>query len=767
MDRDTFSHIRLWCPRPFGTYSQNKARSPGSGGSGGGGGGAGSPSLCKAEPTPNARRTADGSEDVGMIVGVQEENGEEEDVGSENTPPEPELESSSQTQSQTPQPPTVPPSPPSSGSQMEDGRVLLDTWYVIKPGNTKEKIAFFVAHQFSGAGQPRPSAMKVKGNWATDCSKAKRRRRCSSYEPPTRSQTSESQHSHDPSLAPPSPNESHHGVNETDLLSVAEMVALVEQRTAMALQGIVTVHGNQNQPPNTTHSQGLSPHQHTLLRGTVSDPSSMVFVSDSSDGQPSKEARESTSSLIQTDQELEEQQESLRVAQAIAHFESQNLENRLHLGPGSGLDSSSRDRERERRRGGESGTVTPPPPPSHSHGEVRIAFRVSNLDPRSQLEPAGRSRCMFMSCGGGSNQAAARAKEKITCDLYQLVSPSSRDPSSLLLAATTAAPKTDGDPHHPDRSTCGSPDTTQELSSGEKKAVGVGRERVTGFHVEVVVTGAVDQCVFYGKDSTENVQEETVCFAMPSGGGGGGGVGSSADTSSDDPPPGQLFFLQPPRGPEEDVKGTGAGSGSGICSLDCANNNSPGTGVAVGSGERATRPDSPSVADDCSDPSLCRLYRHVSHDFLEIRFQIQRLLEPRQYMLLLPDHIMVNIFSYLPTRSLAALKCTCHYFKVLIETYGVRAVDSRWNQDPLYRDDPCKQCKRQYERGDVSLCRWHPKPYHHDLPYGRSYWMCCRRTDKDTPGCRVGLHDNNWVQQPADGSTPIRTKREDRREEAR
>lgn len=201
--------------------------------------------------------------------------------------------------------------------------------------------------------------------------------------------------------------------------------------------------------------------------------------------------------------------------------------------------------------------------------------------------------------------------------------------------------------------------------------------------------------------------------------------------------------------------------------MDCANNNGPGAGVAVGSGERATRPDSPSVGEDCSDPSLCRLYRHVSHDFLEIRFQIQRLLEPRQYMLLLPDHIMVNIFSYLPTRSLAALKCTCHYFKVLIETYGVRAVDSRWNQDPLYRDDPCKQCKRQYERGDVSLCRWHPKPYHHDLPYGRSYWMCCRRTDKDTPGCRVGLHDNNWVQQPADGSQPIRTRREERREEAR
>lgn len=165
MDRDTFSHIRLWCPRPFGTYSQNKARSPGSGGSSGGGGGTGSPSLCKAEPSPDATRTADRSQDGGMIVGAPGDHGEEEDddddVGSENTPPEPELVSGSLTQSQAPPTSSAPPSPPSSGTQMEDGRVLLDTWYVIKPGNTKEKIAFFVAHQFSGAGQPRPSAMKV------------------------------------------------------------------------------------------------------------------------------------------------------------------------------------------------------------------------------------------------------------------------------------------------------------------------------------------------------------------------------------------------------------------------------------------------------------------------------------------------------------------------------------------------------------------------------------------------------------------------------
>lgn len=599
--------------------------------------------------------------------------------------------------------------------------MLLDTWYVIKPGNTKEKIAFFVAHQFSGAGLPRPSAMKVKGNWATDCTKAKRRRRCSSYDPPTRAQNPPDDSA--PLQDPPSPDEAPPGgVSETDLLSVAEMVALVEQRTAMALQEMVSQGAQTCPSPRPGTPQG-----HTVLRGTVSDPSSMVFLSEG----PPTPPPQPPSPLGSPHPSLLEQQESRRVAQAVAHFESQNLDTTLAPGSGAelGMESSGRERERERETG---------PPTTHGRGEVRIAFRVSSLDPRSQSEPAGRPRCMFMSCGGGGGQGGARGKEKITCDLYQLVSPS-RDPSLLLGPSKT-------DHGEADRPACGSPDPGQDLCSGEK----AGQERVTGFHVEVVVTGAVDQCVFYGKDSTENVQEETVCFAMPSGPG-------SAD-SSEDPPPGQLFLLQPPRGAPQGAEEGGHSTGSGMCSLDCANNNGPAGGAKE-------RPDSPlgraGGVEDCSDPSLCRLYRHVSHDFLEIRFQIQRLLEPRQYMLLLPDHIMVNIFSYLPTRALAALKCTCHDFKVLIEMYGVRATDSRWNQDPLYRDDPCKQCKRQYERGDVSLCRWHPKPYHHDLPYGRSYWMCCRRTDKDTPGCRVGLHDNNWVQ-PCE-LVQTRAKREDGR----
>ncbi|XP_044023805.1 F-box only protein 34 [Siniperca chuatsi] len=135
----------------------------------------------------------------------------------------------------------------------------------------------------------------------------------------------------------------------------------------------------------------------------------------------------------------------------------------------------------------------------------------------------------------------------------------------------------------------------------------------------------------------------------------------------------------------------------------------------------------------------------VSQDFLEMRQRLQQLLEPQPYLAVLPHHLLVKIFLLLPTQSLAALKCTCHYFKFIIDNYGVRPADSLWVSDPRYRDDPCKQCKKRYGRGDVSLCRWHHKPYCQALPYGPGYWMCCHGGRRDAPGCNVGLHDNRWV----------------------
>ncbi|XP_014749127.1 PREDICTED: F-box only protein 46 [Sturnus vulgaris] len=517
MEPNAFPQLQLWCPRPFGTFSQNKPCAP-----------AGAAPAAPRKPQPP--------------LGCRP---------SENTPPEP-------------------PEPgPAPAAAAEDGRVLLDTWYVIKPGNTKEKVAFFVAHQCGtgGAGGTggRASTMKVKGNWGSDSSKAKRRRRC-----------------HDPKAAPSPPWAA--GTGDTpkdppkdtpkdtagdtagdsagdapDLLSVAEMVALVERRAALALQS---------------------------LPRPCDAPAPLVLLE--APGGP----------------------ECRRVAAAVAQFESQR--------------------------------------------EVRIAFRISS----------GRDH----------------PRDQITCDLYRLVSPA-RAGVELLLAAK-------GDKDGTDEAAA-APEPSAGAAEGPAAAP---RDCASGFHVDVVVTGVVDQCVFFGKDSAKQVTEETV--RLP----------------DEPPPPGQLFLL--PGRPEEPAA----------------------TAAAAVPGREAS-----------GDPALCRLYRHVSHDFLEIRFKIQRLLEPRQYMLLLPEHVMVKIFSYLPTQALAALKCSCHYFKSIIETFGVQATDSRWNRDPLYRDDPCKQCKKRYERGDVSLCRWHPKPYHHDLPYGRSYWMCCRRPDRDAPGCRTGLHDNNWV----------------------
>lgn len=135
----------------------------------------------------------------------------------------------------------------------------------------------------------------------------------------------------------------------------------------------------------------------------------------------------------------------------------------------------------------------------------------------------------------------------------------------------------------------------------------------------------------------------------------------------------------------------------------------------------------------------------ASQDFLELRQRLQQLLEPQPYLSVLPHHLLLKILLLLPTQSLAALKCTCRYFKFIIDNYGVRPADSLWVSDPRYRDDPCKQCKKRYGRGDVSLCRWHHKPYCQALPYGPGYWMCCHGVHRDAPGCNVGLHDNRWV----------------------
>ncbi|XP_057245580.1 F-box only protein 46-like, partial [Malurus melanocephalus] len=194
MEPNAFPQLQLWCPRPFGTFSQNKPCAP-------------------AGATPAAPRKPLGCRP------------------SENIPPEP------------PEP------SPAPAAAAEDGRVLLDTWYVIKPGNTKEKVAFFVAHQCGtgGAGGTggRASTMKVKGNWGSDSSKAKRRRRChepkAAPSPPWAGSSTGDTPKDPPKDIPkdtPGDTAGDSAGDTPDLLSVAEMVALVERRTALALQSL-------------------------------------------------------------------------------------------------------------------------------------------------------------------------------------------------------------------------------------------------------------------------------------------------------------------------------------------------------------------------------------------------------------------------------------------------------------------------------------------------------------------------------------------------
>ena len=137
MDRSGLLPFQLWCPWPFGTYSQNQPLPPAA---------ALKPSAC-SEPASGAEP-------------------DHRPAHSENTPPT----------LATDAPASQPAPLLSAAAAGDEGRVLLDTWYVIKPGNTKEKVAFFVAHQCGGGS--RASSMKVKGHWGSDSSKAKRRRRC-------------------------------------------------------------------------------------------------------------------------------------------------------------------------------------------------------------------------------------------------------------------------------------------------------------------------------------------------------------------------------------------------------------------------------------------------------------------------------------------------------------------------------------------------------------------------------------------------------------
>ncbi|KAL1257560.1 hypothetical protein QQF64_010804 [Cirrhinus molitorella] len=526
--------------------------------------------------------------------------------------------------------------------QGEDAEGSLDIWAVIKPGNTKEKIAIFASQKCDStcssvienpseteaiAPELRSVSVKNKGCWDGDWSVAKRRRRSGitdkskSMEPSSPkpeilkvSQQETFNENISPCKGVAEDVISTEGEDDEKTLTVVEMVAYLEQRAS---------------------DQQVSSKVPSLRSTSTITLSKVGIIPQPSEQQPK---------VADKLEVQEEEGESVRVLDMVAKLESQCL-NRDSLREGGG--DLSRNNSLRRKV-----------------GRVLLAGSEPYPLPSQPVAPTVPQDCRVES-----------VPQQLDIDLDKLSSPPI------------------------ETSQCGL--DTSVLK--EKESSCISRQETE-----------------LGEDCT---------------------VSTPVLVSSEEPLPGMLFFAksspQPPSKSRYQNK-----EPSHIQDLE------PSVDTVVSLIEESK---DGLVGDQnhrnllSQEPVPFPLRRLVSHEFLETRFKIQLLLEPQQYMAYLPHHIIVKIFCLLPTESLAALKCTCHYFKFIIESYDVRPADSRWVSDPRYKDDPCKQCKKRYDRGDVSLCRWHHKPYCQALPYGPGYWMCCRRSHKDTPGCNVGLHDNRWV----------------------
>ncbi|XP_062947546.1 F-box only protein 34 [Cynocephalus volans] len=583
----------------------------------------------------------------------------------------------------------------------------LDIWAVVKPGNTKEKIAFFAAHQCSN----RIGSMKIKSSWDIDGRATKRRKKSGDLKAKIQLERMREVNSR---CYQPEPfacgiehcsvhyvSDSGDGVYAGRHLSVIQMVAFLEQRASTLLASCAK---NCTNSPTVVRFSGQS-------RGVP--PASEPFCAPGACEEPSERGNPEVG---------EPQSEPVRVLDMVARLESECLKRQNQREPGSLsrnnsfrrnvgrvlLANGTQDDEGKTRRG----TLEAPDTQVHPVGSVSVDCGPSEADhyspkgdqawdsaPQSCPSlPAGVSFMDSAELGPGQQTAMKNSNRydvEMTDELVGL-----RFPSHTCHQAT-------------------------ELST----------DAVDYMNTELVLLPSQnpDQrrkeslCISITVSKVENEQPSSL-------------------NSCEDPLPGMLFFLPP-----------------GQHQSDCSHLNESTTGESseasqledVAKSDSASEEKSvsakPFVPPASSVESTIRVLeasswkKQVSHDFLETRFKIQQLLEPQQYMAFLPHHIMVKIFRLLPTKSLVALKCTCCYFKFIIEYYNIRPADSRWVRDPRYREDPCKQCKKKYVKGDVSLCRWHPKPYCQALPYGPGYWMCCHRSQKGFPGCKLGLHDNHWV----------------------
>ncbi|XP_007527442.1 F-box only protein 34 [Erinaceus europaeus] len=588
--------------------------------------------------------------------------------------------------------------------QGEEGEGPLDIWAVVKPGNTKEKIAFFAAHQCSN----RIGSMKIKSSWDIDGRATKRRKKSGDLkkakiqlermrEVNSRCYQSEPFACGIEHCSVHYVSDSGDGVYAGRPLSVIQMVAFLEQRASALLA-------------SCTKNCSSSP---AVVRFSGQSRASESFSAPGAGDEPIERGNPEPG---------EPQSEPVRVLDMVARLESECLKRQSQREPGS------LSRNNSFRR---------------NVGRVLLASGIqanegkANKDtleaPDSQVNPVGPvsvdcdpSRADYCSPKGGQAWDSA--------------------PQGCPLPANVS--------FHPDSAEL-EPDQQSAVKNSERYDVEMTEELTGSAFPSCPCPQAIElpadavECMSreltpHTSQNPDQRRKESLCISIT--------VSKvekdppSSLKTYEDPLPGMLFFLPPSRHQSDclQLNESATKESSKASQLeDVAEGDSASEGKSLSADSFGALASPAENALPLLEAASWK--KQVSHDFLETRFKIQQLLEPQQYMAFLPHHIMVKIFRLLPTKSLVALKCTCCYFKFIIEYYNIRPADSRWVRDPRYREDPCKQCKKKYVKGDVSLCRWHPKPYCQALPYGPGYWMCCHRSQKGFPGCKLGLHDNHWV----------------------
>ncbi|NXX94775.1 FBX34 protein, partial [Centropus bengalensis] len=592
--------------------------------------------------------------------------------------------------------------------QGEEGEGPLDVWAVVKPGNTKEKIAFFAAQQCSS--NTRPGSMKIKSPWDIDGRTAKRRKKSGDLK---KAQIQlERMREANARCSQPEPfacgiehcsvhcvSDSGEGTFPGRSLSVVEMVAFLEQRASALLVDCTKSSAPAASTRPSAQPKAALPTSDSLSSG-CEEPLEKG-PGGSSEQQPS---------------------EPVRVLDMVAKLESECLKRQSEREAGS-LSRNNSFRRNVGRVLLATGT--------QAEGEVGKGSS-GVLAAGDGLGEAGAAEG---GCGdAGSWHGTAATRQPFAPGLDVPMGNGNSGLAHAVVAGTAIR---------------GGSEVQSEASRPLPSPAAAGLAPASLRSRSAPVDCPSEEAVVFPKRSLHPARKEPLCIsiAVTRAEPGCGKEKRSHSSSGEDPLPGRLFFLQadPPAAPGQQRENTREKPG------EAAQDEDEDASAPDRSRIRNIVPPEPSTlpipptegALQALDASY--LKRQVSHDFLETRFKIQQLLEPQQYMAFLPHHIIVKIFALLPTRSLVALKCTCYYFKFIIEYYNIRPADSRWVRDPRYREDPCKQCKKKYVRGDVSLCRWHPKPYCQALPYGPGYWMCCHRSQKAIPGCKLGLHDNHWV----------------------